>query len=166
MSVKIPLLGVIVDEDDAYPTGTTTKTVTSKAIAAPTVTVSRPYVRQRVAARRCCIVNRWFCLFLFLLIGSGIIFRPSSLQPSITSGDIYFTNGTVSASKTLDVWNPNYYSVTMKNPVMEEWFLNCDCEDVCGWELFEKYKYNGEVDIRSRSNKQITTTSTTATCSV
>jgi len=161
MSVKIPLLGVVIDEDDVYPTGTTTKMTTPGEITTPVVTVSRPYVRQRVSARRCCIVNRWFCLIFIVFIGSGIIFRQKSLQPSITSGDIYFTNGTVSTSKTLDVWNPNYYSVTMKNPVMEEWFLNCDCEDVCGWELFEKYEYNGEVDIRSRANKQITTTSTT-----
>ena len=162
MSVKIPLLGVVVDEDDAYPTGTTMKMTTHGAITAPPVTVSRQHTRQRVAARRCCIVNRWFCLFFFVLIGSGFILRSKALEPSITSSDIYFTNGTVSTSKTLDVWNPNYYSVEMKNPVLEQWFLSCDCDDVCGWELFGKYEYNGNVDVRSRTSKQITATSTSA----
>ena len=130
MSVKVPLLGIVVHEDDAYPT----KMTTSKVILAPSATVPRQYVRQRVAARRCCIVNRWFCLFFFVLISSGIIFRPKSLKPTITSSDIYFT-------------------------ILEQWFLNCDCDDICGWELFGKYEYNGSINIKSRTNKQITTTS-------
>ena len=50
MSVKVPLLGIVVHEDDAYPT----KMTTSKVILAPSATVPRQYVRQRVAARRCC----------------------------------------------------------------------------------------------------------------
>jgi len=155
MSVKVPLLGVVVDEDDVYPM----KMTTPRVIAAPSTMVPRQYVRQRVAARRCCIVNRWFCLFFFVLIGSGIIFRPKSLKPTITSSDIYFTNRTFATDKTLDVWNPNYYSVEMKNPILEQWFLSCDCDDVCGWELFGKYEYNGSINIKSRTNKQITTTS-------
>jgi hypothetical protein len=152
MSIKEPLLEVVVNECKAYPT---TK------VMAVTTTQPRVRVRQRVAARRCCVANRCFFLIFIILIGSCIIFRPNSLQPSITSSDMYFTNGTISTDKTLDVWNPNYYSVEMKNPVLEQWYLSCDCDDVCGWELFGKYEYDGEIDIRSRTSKQITTTSTT-----
>ena len=155
MSAKEPLLEVVVDKCKAYPVPVV-MAVTKAVPSAPT----RRHVRQRVAARRCCRLNRCLFLIFVILIGSGIILRPKSLAPLITSSDIYFTNGTVSSEKTLDVWNPNYYSVKMTDPVLEQWFLNCDCNNSCEWDLFGKYKHDGSINIRSRTNKQITTTST------
>ena len=151
MSLKDPLLEVVVSECESYPA--------QKVLP---VTIVQPHrrIRQRVAARKCCVANRCFFLFFLIFIGSGIIFRPKSLHPSITSSDMYFKNGTISTDKTLDVWNPNYYNVEMKNPVLEQWYLSCDCDDVCGWELFEKYEYRGKIDIKSSERSQIITTST------
>jgi hypothetical protein len=105
--------------------------------------------------RRSPMGNRWLCILFIIFFGASIIFIPTNLEPTVVSSDLYITNGTILNEKTFDIWNPNYYTTKMSDPIIKQWFMDCDENYDCPWVLFGKYEYDGIININGRTNKLI-----------